>query len=70
MVPLWRTAGYMALDECTFGHTTAALRYRDANGNLRYHSFDLKRNYYHWDEQNRAWRALHAGDAQHGAFAT
>jgi hypothetical protein len=53
MVPLWRAAGYMALDECTFGHTTAALRYRDADGELRYHSFDLKRNYYHWDEQKQ-----------------
>jgi hypothetical protein len=53
MVALWRAAGYMALDECTLGHTTAALRYRDADGNLRYHSFDPQRRYYHWDEQNQ-----------------
>jgi hypothetical protein len=53
MVSLWRAAGYMALDECTLGHTTAALRYRDADGNLRYHSFDPQRRYYHWDEQNQ-----------------
>jgi hypothetical protein len=53
MVALWRAAGYMALDECTLGHTTAALRYRDADGNLRYHTFDPQRRYYHWDEQNQ-----------------
>jgi len=52
MVDLWRAAGYMALDECTYGHTTAALRYRDADGELRYHSFDPQRRYYHWDAQN------------------
>ena len=28
MVGLWREAGYLALDECTHGHTTAALRSR------------------------------------------
>jgi hypothetical protein len=53
MVALWRAAGYMALDECTLGHTTAALRYRDADGNLRYHTFDPQHRYYHWDEQNQ-----------------
>ncbi len=53
MVALWRAAGYMALDECNLGHTTAALRYRDADGNLRYHSFDPQRRYYHWDDQNQ-----------------
>jgi hypothetical protein len=53
MVALWRAAGYMALDECNLGHTTAALRYRDADGNLRYHSFDPQRRYYHWDEQDQ-----------------
>ncbi|MBN1422248.1 MAG: HEAT repeat domain-containing protein [Planctomycetes bacterium] len=52
MVDLWRAAGYMALDECTYGHTTAALRYRDADGVLRYHSFDPQRRYYHWDPWN------------------
>jgi hypothetical protein len=53
MVGLWRGAGYMALDECTHGHTTAALRYRDADGKYRYHSFDPQRGYYHWDDVNR-----------------
>jgi hypothetical protein len=52
MAALWRAAGYMAFDECTLGHTTAALRYRDADGQLRYHSFDPQRRYYHWDEAN------------------
>ncbi len=49
MVALWRAAGYMALDECTWGHTTAALRYTDDDGQARYHSFDPQRRYYHWD---------------------
>ena len=53
MAALWRAAGYMAFDECTWGHTTAALRYRDADGQIRYHSFDPQRRYYHWDEANR-----------------
>ena len=67
MAALWRAAGYMALDECTLGHTTAALRYRDADGNLRYHSFDPQRRYYHWDEQDqRRGHALDPGDARHG----
>jgi hypothetical protein len=51
MVSLWRAGGEMALDECTRGHTTAALRYRDADGRLRYHSFDPQRRYYWWDER-------------------
>jgi len=49
MAGLWRAAGYVAFDECTYGHTTAALRYRDADGQFRYHSFDPQRRYYHWD---------------------
>jgi hypothetical protein len=53
MVGLWRGAGYMALDECTHGHTTAALRYCDADSQYRYHSFDPQRRYYHWDEANQ-----------------
>lgn len=48
MAPLWRAAGYMAFDECTHGHTTAALRYRDEDGVLRYHSFDLQARCYYW----------------------
>ncbi len=53
MVALWRAAGYMALDECTLGHTTAALRYRDIDGQFRYHSFDPQHRNYHWDELNQ-----------------
>lgn len=49
MVPLWRAAGYMAFDECTLGHTTVALRYRDADGVQRYHSFDPQARIYWWD---------------------
>ncbi len=60
MAGLWRAAGYMAFDECTYGHTTAALRYRDADGRCRYHSFDPQRRYYHWDaaHQRVATRSL------------
>ena len=49
MAPLWRAAGYMAFDECTHGHTTAALRYRDADGVARYHSFDPQGRFFYWD---------------------
>jgi len=49
MAPLWRAAGYMAFDECTHGHTTAALRYRDADRHWRYHSFDPQGRFYYWD---------------------
>lgn len=52
MASLWRAADYMALDECTHGHTTAALRYRDADGRLRYHSFDPQGRFYYWDDVN------------------
>jgi len=51
MAPLWRAAGYMAFDECTHGHTTAALRYRDADGRVRYHSFDPQKRYFWWDRK-------------------
>lgn len=50
MVPLWRAAGYMAFDECHNGHTIAALRYRDADGQERYHNFDPQSRFYYWDE--------------------
>jgi len=53
MVPLWRAAGYMAFDECHWGHTIASLRYRDADGKLRYHDFDPQGRFYWWDEKNR-----------------
>ncbi len=51
MAPLWRAAGYMAFDAATHGHTTAALRYRDADGVQRYHGFDPQARIYWWDEQ-------------------
>ncbi|MCG3178248.1 MAG: hypothetical protein BIFFINMI_00574 [Phycisphaerae bacterium] len=54
MVPLWRAAGYMALDECHNGHTIAALRYKDADGLVRYHNLDPQGRYYYWDaDHNR-----------------
>ena len=53
MAPLWRAAGYMAFDECTHGHTTANLRYRDADGAMRYHSFDPQARYYWWDADRK-----------------
>ncbi len=48
MVGLWRGVGYVGFDECTHGHTTAALRYRDDDGKLRYHSFDPQARCYYW----------------------
>jgi hypothetical protein len=48
MVGLWRSLGLVAFDECTHGHTTAALRYRDDDGVLRYHSFDPQARCYYW----------------------
>jgi len=53
MVSLWRGAGLMALDECTLGHTTAALRYRDADGRMRYHTFDPQGRFYYWDAERQ-----------------
>ncbi len=49
MVPLWRAAGYMAHDCCTWGHTTAALRYKDDDGIYRYHNFDPQARFFYWD---------------------
>ncbi|MHC4915379.1 MAG: HEAT repeat domain-containing protein [Planctomycetota bacterium] len=49
MAGSWRAAGYMALDECSYNHTTAALRYRDADGAMRYHTFDPQLGVYYWD---------------------
>ena len=53
MVPLWRAAGYMAFDSATHGHTTAALRYRDRDGVMRYHGFDAQARAYWWDAQKK-----------------
>lgn len=52
MVPLWRAAGYMAFDECHNGHTIAALRYKDADGQVRYHNLDPQGRFYYWDEEH------------------
>lgn len=52
MTGLWQAAGMMALDECHWGHTAAALRYRDRDGHYRYHVFDPQRKHYHWDPVN------------------
>lgn len=49
MVPLWRAAGYMGLDECHFGHTVASLWYRDADGHHRFHDLDPQKRFYYWD---------------------
>jgi hypothetical protein len=48
-VPLWRAAGYIAFDECHFGHTIASLRYKDADGYYRFHDFDPQSRFYYWD---------------------
>jgi hypothetical protein len=53
MVPLWRAAGYMAHDCCTWGHTTAALRYKDDDGVYRYHNLDPQYRYYYWDSAKK-----------------
>ncbi len=53
MAPMWRAAGYMAFDAATHGHTTVALRYRDADGIYRYHAFDPQRRIYWWDDKAR-----------------
>ena len=44
MAHLWRAAGYLAYQEASRGHSTSVLRYPDADGVWRMHSFDpLKR---------------------------
>jgi hypothetical protein len=52
-VPLWRAAGYFALDECHTGHTIASLRYKDADGQYRFHDFDPQMRFYWWDDKNQ-----------------
>lgn len=52
MVPLWWAAGYIAFDECHFGHTIASLRYRDEDGQFRFHDLDPQRRYIHWDSRH------------------
>ncbi|KKM20056.1 hypothetical protein LCGC14_1649400, partial [marine sediment metagenome] len=53
MAPLWRAAGYMAFDSATHGHTTAALRYRDDDGVMRYHGFDPQGRFFWWDREHK-----------------
>ena len=53
MVSLWRAAGYLALDECHWGHTIASLRYKDRDGKYRFHDLDPQGRFYWWDEQNK-----------------
>jgi hypothetical protein len=52
MVPLWWAAGYIAFDECHHGHTIASLRYRDEDGQFRFHDLDPQRRYIHWDSRH------------------
>lgn len=49
MVPLWRAAGYIAFDEASHGHTTASLRYRDKDGQHRFHSLDPQERFFWWN---------------------
>jgi len=53
MVPLWRAAGYIAFDQCHWGHTIASLRYKDRDGKYRFHDFDPQGRFYWWDAKNR-----------------
>ena len=53
MVPLWRAAGYLAYDQCHFGHTSASLGYRDEDGEFRFHDLDPQRRYIHWDSRHQ-----------------
>ncbi len=53
MVGLWRAAGYIGFDECTFGHTIAALRYRDRDGRMRFHDLDPQGRFYYWDAKHK-----------------
>ena len=51
MVPLWRAAGYMALDEASHSHTTVSLRYQDEDGTMRFHSFDPRGGFIWWNPE-------------------
>ena len=52
MAPLWRAAGYIAYDECHLGHTIASLRYRDDDGQFRFHDLDPQRRIIYWDSRH------------------
>jgi hypothetical protein len=53
MAPLWRAAGYIAFDECHLGHTISSLRYRDDDGELRFHDLDPQGRFVHWDSEHQ-----------------
>jgi hypothetical protein len=49
MTQLWRAAGYIAFDQCHYGHTIVSLRYQDVDGAWRFHDFDPMFRFYYWD---------------------
>jgi HEAT repeats len=53
MVGLWRAAGKIGFDECHWGHTIAALRYRDSDGHYRFHDFDPQGRFYYWHPEKK-----------------
>src|SRR3989339_2066676 len=54
---LWRAAGYIAYDECNYGHTIASLRYRDADGQMRQHDCDgASPQRLYWNAANNCMR--------------
>ncbi len=53
MTALWRSAGYIAFDSCTEGHTVASLRYKDSDGQYRFHDFDPVGRFYFWDDTHK-----------------
>lgn len=46
---LWRAAGYLGYQEPSSGHSVSALRYPDADGVWRMHSFNPQGRSYYWD---------------------
>ncbi|MFH0920943.1 MAG: FlgD immunoglobulin-like domain containing protein [Fibrobacterota bacterium] len=59
LVGLWRAAGYIAYDECSYGHTIAALRYRDADGQMRMHDCDqASPQRLYWNAANNCMRPI------------
>ena len=49
LVHLWRAAGYLGYQEPSSGHSVACLRYPDADGVWRMHSFNPQGRSYYWD---------------------
>ena len=52
MTALWRAAGYIAFDQCHSTHTIASLRYKDDDGQYRFHDFDPQKKFYYWDSRH------------------